>query len=138
MKYSDFKVGYKGSFSRPVTYDENVKFGEISGDLNPLHFEDKVAKELGFAGAVSNGFVAESRIAAALIETFGSDNTIVVALEKNTKFLQPVYMNDFISAEVEVVAQVKSMNALKILAKCYNQNRKMVILTNMVIKILEK
>jgi len=138
MRYSDFKVGYKGSFIRPVTYDENVKFGEISGDLNPLHFDDEVAKELGFKSAVSNGFVAESRIAAALIETFGSEMTVVVALEKNTKFLQPVYMGDLIRAEVQVAAQIRSMKALKIIAKCYNQDNELVILTNMVIKILEK
>ena len=137
MKYNDFKIGFKGSFTRVVTYEENVKFGEISGDLNPLHFEDVIATKLGFHGAVSNGFVAESRIAAALVETFGSSSTIVVALEKNTKFLKPVYMGDIIRAEVEVTSQIKAMNALKIKAKCYNQNEEQVISTNMTIKIME-
>jgi 3-hydroxybutyryl-CoA dehydratase len=137
MKYKDFKVGFRGSFTRAVTYDENIKFGEISGDLNPLHFKDELAIKLKFKGAVSNGFVAESRIAAALVETFGSQSTIVVALEKNTKFLKPVYMDDIIRAEVEVVAQINALHALKIKAKCYNQNNEEVISTNMVIKILE-
>jgi 3-hydroxybutyryl-CoA dehydratase len=137
MKYNDFKIGFKGTFTRAVTYEENVKFGEISGDLNPLHFEDCVAIKLGYHGAVSNGFVAESRIAAALVETFGSPSTIVIALEKNTKFLKPVYMGDIIRAEVEVTSQIKAMSALKIKAKCYNQKGDQVISTNMTIKIME-
>ena len=110
MKYNDFKIGFKGSFTRVVTYEENVKFGEISGDLNPLHFEDVIATKLGFHGAVSNGFVAESRIAAALVETFGSSSTIVVALEKNTKFLKPVYMGDIIRAVDGVPLQGMSLD----------------------------
>ena len=136
MNYDDFVVGYTGSFTRPVTEHDNTLFAELSGDYNPVHFDDDLARCLGYEGRISNGFVQESRIAAALVETFGSPTTLVVALEKNTRFVRPVYMGDVISATVEVVGRVEAMRALKIKAQCVNQNGDVVVSTRMTIKIL--
>ena len=137
MKFDDFVIGYKGSLAREVTRSYNDDFAEISGDFNPIHFDDEVGQKFGFKSAISNGFVTESRVAGALVKTFGSETTIVVALEKNTRFLAPVYMGDLITATVEVVGRLKAMRALKIKAKCFNQNSIQVADTNMIIKILE-
>jgi 3-hydroxybutyryl-CoA dehydratase len=90
MKFDDFVIGYKGSLARKVTREYNNQFAEISGDFNPIHFDDAVGRKFGFKSAISNGFVTESRVAGALVETFGSEKTVVVALEKNTRFLAPV------------------------------------------------
>lgn len=136
--YNDFVVGYKGSFTRKVTQRDNDLFAELSGDHNPLHFSDEVAKGVGFKGKVCNGFVTESRLAAALVETFTSPNTIVLELEKNTRFRKSVYMDDEITATVEVVGRVESMRALKIKAQCVNQNQETVIDCSMVVQILPK
>jgi acyl dehydratase len=61
-----------------------------------------------------------------------------VALEKNTRFLKPVYMGDEITAEVKVVGRVEAMRALKIHATCTNQRREKVVDTKMTIRIYEK
>ena len=136
MTYDNFTIGYKGSFTKKVTIRDNEMFSELSGDMNPIHFNDEVGRSLGFEGRVSNGFVQESRIAAALIETFGSDDSIVVALEKNTRFLRPVYMGDEITATVEVVGRIPALCALKIKAACINGDGEHVVATNMTIKIV--
>lgn len=135
--YDDFVIGFSGSFTLPVTGHHNDLFAELSGDYNPIHFDDSVAKKFGFESRVSNGFVAESRIAAALIETFGSDDTIVVALQKNTRFIKPVYMDDEITAEVTVTGRIEPLQALRIQARCFNQLKVKVIETEMIIKILD-
>ena len=137
MNFDDFVIGYKGSMARQVTRKYNDDFADISGDFNPIHFDNEVGKRFGFKSAISNGFVTESRVAGALVKTFGSENTVVVALEKNTRFLAPVFMGDIITATVEVVGRLKAMKALKIRATCYNQDSIQVADTNMVIKILE-
>jgi len=138
MTYDDFPVGYKGQFKKRVTEHDNVLFAEVSGDYNPIHFQDDVAQAGGFAGKISNGFVTESRIAGALVETFGTDGTVVLAIEKNTRFLKPVYMDDDITATVEVVATIKSMQALRIKAACFNQRGEQVVATQMVIRLLAR
>lgn len=136
--YNDFIIGYKGYFTKKVTPRDNDLFAELSGDYNLLHFSDNVAKEVGFQDRVSNGFVTESRLAAALVETFSSQHTVVLELEKNTRFRKPVYMNDEITAIVEVVGRLESMRALKIKGQCFNQNKELVIDCSMLIQILRK
>jgi 3-hydroxybutyryl-CoA dehydratase len=136
MKYEDYEVGYKGSYTKAVTEEDNAHFAKLSGDFNPIHFEDVVGRAAGFQARISNGFVQESRIAAALVETFGKDGTIVVALEKNTRFLKPVYIGDRITATVEVVGRVPAFQALRIKAGCYNQKNEQVVSTEMLIKIV--
>ncbi len=138
MEFKDFTVGYKGSFTKKVTALDNKYFADLSGDYNPIHFYDEVAQAHGFTSMVSNGFVAESRIAAALVHTFGSEDTLVLAMEKNTKFLKPVYMDDDITATVEVVGRIETLKVLKIKAECFNQRNERVIKTAMIIRILSK
>jgi len=135
MKYEDFIVGYSGSFAKTVTEHDNDLFAELSGDYNPIHFKDDVGRRLGFEARVSNGFVQESRIAAALVETFTTDDMVVVALEKNTRFLKPVYMGEEITATVEVVGRIEALQALKIKATCVNSKGDIVVKTDMTIKI---
>lgn len=134
--YDDFVVGYKGTYTKAVTAEDNKAFAELSGDFNPIHFDDVVARKLGFPAAVSNGFVTESRVAAALVHTFNSERTIVVALEKNTRFLKPVLMGDEITARVEVVGRIEAKRALKIKAGCFNAKGEPVSATQMTILIL--
>jgi 3-hydroxybutyryl-CoA dehydratase len=137
-EYDKFLVGYKGSFTKEVTERDNLQFAEISGDYNPIHYRDDVARAAGFLGKISNGFVTESRVAAALVATFGSDTTLVLAVEKNTKFLKPVYMEDVITATVEVIGRFKSIRVLKIKADCCNQHGERVSTTKMLIRILQR
>jgi 3-hydroxybutyryl-CoA dehydratase len=136
MAYKDYIIGYKGLFKKKVTERDNLLFADISGDYNKLHFDDSTAIKCGFKGKISNGFVTESRIAAALVETFGSEDSFVLALEKNTKFLRPVYIDDDITATVKVVGRLEKMNLLKIEAKCFDQNNELVVKTKMLIKII--
>jgi 3-hydroxybutyryl-CoA dehydratase len=137
MTYEDYQIGYTGTFTKVVTADDNDSFAKLSGDYNPIHFDDKVGEQCGFKARVSNGFVTESRIAAALVKTFGTENLVVLALRKNTKFLKPVYMGDTITATVEVVARQEALNVLEIAAKCENQRGEQVISTRMEIKLLD-
>jgi len=136
--YKDYVIGYKGSFTKKVTQRDNDLFAEVSGDHNPLHFKDDVARSVGFKKRVSNGFVTESRLAAALVKTFGLENGIVLELEKNTTFRKPVYIDDDITATVEVAGRLDSMQALKIKAQCVNQRSEIVIEASMLVQILSK
>jgi acyl dehydratase len=133
--YDDFQIGYKGSYTKTVTEEDNLLFARLSGDNNPIHFRDDVGRAAGFSARISNGFVQESRIAAALVETFGSHENHVVALEKNTKFLKPVHFGDEITATVEVVGRIEAMRALRIKADCVNHHGEQVVSTAMTIMI---
>ena len=107
-------------------------------DFNQLHFVDSISKEFGFKGRISNGFVAESRIASALVNTFGSEDSYVLAMKKEVKYKKPVYMNDNITAYVKVVGRVPAIKGLVIEAYCVNQNSDKVITAKFYIRLFEK
>ena len=41
MKFDDFQIGYSGSYTTRMTAEKNQKFGELTGDFNPIHFDDE-------------------------------------------------------------------------------------------------
>lgn len=137
MKYDDFVIGYRGSFTKKVTAEDNAKFADLSGDYNPIHDQPAYAARTKYKAPISNGFVTESRIAAALVSTFGSENTLVVAMQKKTQFLRPVYIGDDITAEVEVAHRIPQDRVLEIKARCINQRNEMVIRARFLIQIQE-
>lgn len=135
--FESFPVGFRGTFTKEVTAEDNELFKVISGDDNPIHFDDEVARRHGFNARISNGFVTESRIAAALVQAFTSRSTTVLALRKDTSFLKPVYMGDVITAEIEVAGTVAAMRVLKLKGHCRNQRGEIVSETRMLVRILE-
>ena len=137
-KYEDFVVGYGATYKRKVTQRDNELFAEFSGDDNPLHFNDELAKKVGYKARISNGFVTESRLAAALVKAFTSDNCIVVELEKKTRFCKPVYMDEEITAKVKVIERLEAFQALKIEAQCLNQKGEKVMTAFFVVQILQR
>jgi len=137
-KYEDFVVGYGATYKRNVTQRDNELFADFSGDDNPLHFNDELAQKVGYEERISNGFVTESRLAAALVKAFTSDNCIVVELEKKTRFCKPVYMDEEITAKVKVIERLEAFQALKIEAQCLNQKGEKVMTAFFVVQILPR
>ena len=137
-KYEDFVIGYGATYKRNVTQRDNELFADFSGDDNPLHFNDELAQKVGYEERISNGFVTESRLAAALVKAFTSKNCIVVELEKKTKFCKPVYMGEEITAKVKVIERLEAFQALKIEAQCLNQKGEKVMTAFFVVQILPR
>lgn len=106
LTYADFKEGYRGSYARLITSEENEQFGKLVGDFNPVHFdEDRMSKSI-FGKIVTNGFFTETTIGSALVNMFTSDQTLVIALKKSMTLLAPVFIGDTITATVTVIKQI--------------------------------
>ena len=136
MTYDDFDVGYRGSYSQAVTAEDNALFAKISGDYNPIHFRSDVSAETAYKAPISNGFIAESRIAAALVNAFGSDETLVIGVRKSVRYLKPVYIGEVITAEVEVVERLPLGRLLRVKARCVNAEGEVVVKATFLVQIL--
>lgn len=102
MKYDDFQVGYKGTFTRQITEELNKQFGDMIQDHNPVHFDEERMKKSLFGRRATNAFLTESTIAVALVKMFTSDECVVIVLKKEIKLTAPVFIDDTITAEVTV------------------------------------
>ena len=93
-------VGDRASRSKRITDEDIAAFARLSGDRNPLHFDDDFATRLGFAGHIAHGHVT----AALLSTVLGMDlpGPGSVFLEQRVRFLAPVRPGTTITATLEV------------------------------------
>jgi acyl dehydratase len=107
------KVGDTASRTMVVTDQHIEAFARLSGDRNPVHFDDAFARRIGFEGHIAHGAVTASLLSAVLgMELPGPGS---VFLEQRVRFLAPVRPGDTITATLEV-AHVRSDKPILTLA----------------------
>ena len=96
------RVGQTASRSRLVTRRDIELFTEISGDRNPLHYDDEVAARTRFGGIVVQGGVSTAILNAVVAEELPGPGSVFLQLD--LRFLAPVRPGDVITGTVEVTA----------------------------------
>lgn len=94
------EVGQKARRSREVTSHDIELFTEISGDRNPIHYDEKAAAATRFGGIVVQGGVISAILNAVVAENLPGPGTVF--LQVNWSFKTPVRPGDTITGEVEV------------------------------------
>src|SRR2546423_10603929 len=62
----DLEVGQSETYTRTITEADVQQFGAVSGDLNPLHFDEEYAKTTLFRGRIAHGMLSLSYISTVL------------------------------------------------------------------------
>lgn len=112
MRYDDFKIGYKGTFTTTITKEKNKQFGDLVGDHNPVHFDEERMKKSIWGKRATNGFLTETTIGSALVKMFTSKESVVIALKKDIKLTAPVFIGDTITATVTVAERIPEKERL--------------------------
>jgi len=95
-------VGQRARRSRKVAAGDIERFTEISGDRNPLHYDEAVARASRFGAIVVQGGVTSAILNAVVAEDLPGPGTVF--LQVNWSFKAPVRPGDTITGEVEVTA----------------------------------
>jgi acyl dehydratase len=96
------KVGERASLTRTVEAADIIRFTELSGDRNPLHYDAEAAARTRFGGIVVQGGVTSAILNAVVAERLPGPGTVF--LETHWRFLAPTRPGDTITGEVEVTA----------------------------------
>jgi acyl dehydratase len=94
-------VGQKASRTMTVTSAHVRAYAELTGDYNPLHFDEDFAGRTKFGKLVAQGGLTTGILHALVAMTMPGPGTVF--LSQNWKFPAPVYIGDTIIAEAEVV-----------------------------------
>lgn len=86
---------------RVVTREDVKAYADASGDQNPLHQDDAVARAAGFPGILAHGMFTMGHLASC-VTSWAEDPAAVVALSAN--FRSPVFVGEEIEAGGRVVA----------------------------------
>jgi len=94
------QVGQKARRTRTVAALDIELFTAISGDKNPLHYDEELARATRFGGIMVQGGVTSAILNAVVAEDLPGPGTVF--LEVNWSFKAPVRPGDTITGEVEV------------------------------------
>ena len=94
------EAGQKAQRSRKVTAHDIKLFTEISGDRNPIHYDEEIARASRFGGIVVQGGITSAILNAVVAEDLPGPGTVF--LNVNWNFKAPVKPGDTITGEVEV------------------------------------
>jgi acyl dehydratase len=95
------QVGDRASRTRTVRHKDIELFTELTGDRNPLHYEQEAAARSRFGGIIVQGGVTSGLLNAVVAEDLPGPGSVF--LHVDWSFKAPVRPGDEITAEVEVL-----------------------------------
>lgn len=120
----DIAVGSKVSATRKFDFKTTKLFAELTGDYNPVHFDEEYARGTIFKKPIVHGPLVLTLITTLFANKLPGPGSVYLSHE--IKFLNPVYYEDEILAELEVV-EINSKGHIFIKTICKNQNDIIVI-----------
>jgi acyl dehydratase len=107
------EVGHVARRSRRITERDIELFTELTGDRNPLHYDEGAAVRSRFGGIIVQGGVTSGLLNAVVAEDLPGPGSVF--LHVDWSFRAPVRPGDEITAEVEVleVRDDKPLTTLK-------------------------
>jgi len=124
-KYSDIKMGQSAEVVHIVTENDIKTFGDLSGDYNPVHFDEEWAKTTMFEGRIAHGILTAAYISTAIGMHLPGPGTVYMS--QSMRFLGPVRIGDTITARVEVVKLNDEKQRVTLQTTCTNQDGKVVL-----------
>ena len=101
--------------------DEMIRaFAQASGDTNPLHLDEAYAATTQFGRRIAHGMLTASFISAVLANDLPGPGTIYLGQE--VKFKAPVFIDDVITATVELTAYREDKRIATFKTTCTNQD----------------
>ncbi|MEO8972697.1 MAG: MaoC family dehydratase [Ktedonobacteraceae bacterium] len=129
-------VGTRAERVRTITDADIVQFADVSGDHNPIHLDVEYAAHSQFGKRIAHGFLTGSLISALIGMDLPGAGSIY--LGQTLKFLAPVYIDDTITASVEVTSIREDKRLVILRTDCTNQDGKLVLTGEATVKFMRE
>ncbi len=120
-----YKIGDKAEMTKIFSDADIIKYAQASGDSNPIHCDGDYAVITGFKGGIVHGILVAGLISAVLGTKLPGMGTIYVS--QNLKFIKPVFINDSVTARVEITNIDENKKRLTLSTYCFTGDGNLVI-----------
>jgi acyl dehydratase len=121
----ELKLGASASRTKRITAEDIEAFARASGDMNPVHLDAAYAATTPFGRRIAHGLLTASIVSAVLGNDLPGPGTIYMSQE--LKFKAPVYLDDEITATVELIRYREDRRIATFRTVCTNQEGKLVL-----------
>ena len=98
----DLTVGQTASRTRTLTAEHVRQYAEMTGDRNPLHFDEAFVRHTKFGRLVVQGGLTTGLLHALVAMDLPGPGSVF--LSQHWRFTAPVFIGDTITAEVKVLS----------------------------------
>jgi acyl dehydratase len=95
------EIGQKARRARRITMRDIELFTEVTGDRNPLHVDEDVARKTRFGGIIVQGGITSGLLNAVVAEDLPGPGSVF--LHTDWSYRAPAHPGDELTAEVEVL-----------------------------------
>ena len=108
ISYDDVEVGTElPAQTFGVTRADLVQYAGASGDFNPIHWNEKFAKEVGLPDVIAHGMFTMAEAIRVVTDWTGDPGAVV---EYGVRFTRPVVVDPEAGAEVTIVAKAGAVD----------------------------
>lgn len=125
MGFDALAVGQAAELSRTITAKDVEGFAAITGDTNPVHLDEEVARASRFGGRIAHGMLSAGLISAVLGTRLPGPGAIYTG--QTLRFTAPVRIGDTVTARVEVIELVPGKRRVRLSTTCTNQDGTLVL-----------
>ena len=101
--FEAFEVGQKMvTRGRTITESDIVQFGALTGDFNPMHFDDDYMQEHMLGKRVAHGMLTLSYAVGQAFQLGFMEQTVLSFRGLEMKFSIPIFIGDTVHVELEV------------------------------------
>ncbi len=129
MKYN---IGQSFQKQFSMSEEKVIKFANITGDKNPVHIDEEYAKNTIFKQRICHGMLVSSCISNTIANDLPGPGAIY--LSQTLSFKHPVFLEDTVTVNLEIVKIRQDKKIMTIRTTCQNQNDKLVIDGEAVVK----
>ena len=110
----DIEIGQSASYARTVTEKDIALFGEATGDMNPVHFDEAYAATTPFKTRIAHGMLTAGYFSAVLGTKLPGAGSIYAS--QSLAFKAPVRIGDEVVATCTVIAKDRRRVTLSCIA----------------------
>ena len=118
-------VGQSAERTKTVTEADLRAYAEITGDYNPLHFDDGFAAQTRFGRRVAQGGITAGMLNALVAMTLPGPGTVFMS--QTLTYHAPTYVGDTLTARVEVLNLKPDKPVCQLAFTVTNQDGKVVV-----------
>ena len=90
----------RATHTKIISESDITSFAQISGDFNPLHFDDEYASDMGFEKRIAHGMISSSLFSGLFGTKLPGRGSLFIS--QSFKYKKPVYKGITIKAEIVV------------------------------------
>jgi acyl dehydratase len=109
INLASLEVGQEiGSIEFLLTRDSLVRYAGASGDFNPIHYRDDIAKAVGLDGVLAHGMLTMGAAVQVAVDWIGDPGRVI---DYGVRFTKPVFVDARAGAVLTVTGKIGEIDA---------------------------